>query len=130
MILKTHSYTESSIYSKLLSDMLPSNLGFLYENAIAVAINQSGHELYYMNWKKENSTHSYEIDFLLRKGNKLVPIEVKSSRIDSHLSIDEFKRKYSSYVTSPTIFSQKDYSHSSDITAYPFYLSSFVFENE
>ena len=130
MILKTHSYTESSIYSKLLSDTLPSNLGFLYENAIAIAINQSGHELYYMTWKKENSTHNYEIDFLFRKGNKIVPIEVKSSRIDSHLSIDEFKRKYSSYVTSPTIFSQKDYSHSSDITAYPFYLSSFVFENE
>ena len=90
MILKTHSYTESSIYSKLLSDTLPSNLCFLYENAIAVAINQSGHELYYMTWKKENSTHSYEIDFLLRKGNKLVPIEVKSSRVDSHISIDHY----------------------------------------
>ena len=54
-----------NIYAKLLSDKLPANLGFLYENAVAQAIQSTGRNLFYMTWPKENSTHNYEIDFLI-----------------------------------------------------------------
>ena len=54
-----------NIYAKLLSDKLPANLGFLYENAVAQAIQYTGRNLFYMTWPKENSTHNYEIDFLI-----------------------------------------------------------------
>ena len=79
-----------NIYAKLLSDKLPANLGFLYENAVAQAIQSTGRNLFYMTWPKENSTHNYEIDFLIRRGTHVQPIECKSSRIDPHLSLDEF----------------------------------------
>ena len=54
-----------NIYAKPLSDKLPANLGFLYENAVAQAIGSTGRNLFYMTWPKENSTHNYEIDFLI-----------------------------------------------------------------
>lgn len=40
---------ENEIYAKLLSDKLPANLGYLYENAVAQMIATSGRELYYHN---------------------------------------------------------------------------------
>lgn len=39
----------------------------MYENAIAQIIVNSGNNLYYHSWRKENSTHSNEIDFLIRQ---------------------------------------------------------------
>ena len=53
------------IYRKLLSDSLSADLGYLYENVVAQLIKASGRDLYYHSWQKENSTHYYEIDFLL-----------------------------------------------------------------
>ena len=56
--------TENDIYAKMLSDKLPANLGYLYENLIAQMIAASGRELYYHTWEKNGSTHYYEVDFL------------------------------------------------------------------
>lgn len=50
------------IYKKLLSDTLPTDLEYLYENVVAQAIRSSGRDLYYHTWKKEESTHFFEID--------------------------------------------------------------------
>ena len=38
---------------KLLSDKLPANLGYLYENLAAQMIAASGRELYYHTWKEK-----------------------------------------------------------------------------
>ena len=62
---------ENEIYAKLLSDKLPANLWYLYENLIAQMITASGRELYYHTWEKEDSTHYYEIDFLISQGAKV-----------------------------------------------------------
>ena len=40
-------FIENEIYAKLLSDKLPANLGYLYENLVAQIINSTGRELYY-----------------------------------------------------------------------------------
>lgn len=126
LLLKTKMIADESLYSKLLSDKLPANLGFLYENAVAQTFAARGDELCYMTWPKENSTHSYELDFILSKGTKIIPIEVKSSRTDSHDSIDEFCKKFSSLVSNPCILSQKDITKTESIINYPFYLASLV----
>lgn len=128
LILKTSNATDSSLYSKMLSDKLPANLGYLYENAVAQSITACGRDLYYMTWNKENSTHSYEIDFLFSKGTKSVPVEVKSSRTKEHESIDAFVGKYSKSASDACILSQKDIERDGAIDVLPFYLSSFLFE--
>ena len=82
--------TENEIYAKLLSDKLPINLGYLYENLMAQMIAASGRELYYHTWNKKGSSHYYEVDFLVSDGSKIKVFEVKSSGIGKHESINEF----------------------------------------
>ncbi|MDY3107651.1 MAG: ATPase, partial [Succinivibrio sp.] len=70
----------------------------------------------------EQSAHYYEIDFLVPCNSKLVAIEVKSSRIDNHSSIDAFLVKFSNQVKEGLLVSQKEYQKIGNITNYPFYL--------
>ena len=118
--------TENDIYTKLLSDKLPANLGYLYENLVAQTIAASGRELYYHTWKKKDSTHYYEIDFLISKGSKVSAIEVKSSGTGKHESMTEFRKKYSKNVDECYILSQKDINKKDDINYMPIYLTSFL----
>lgn len=114
------------IYKKLLSDTLPADLGYLYENAVAEQIKASGRDLYYHTWRKEGSTHSFEIDFLLTSKNKIVPIEVKSSAIKNHKSIDSFEVKYSKYVGNRYLLSQKDVGKIGTLQLKPIYMIPFL----
>lgn len=53
MIFMNEPVTGDNIYNRLLSDKLPANLGYLYENAVAQMIASSGRELYYHTWEKK-----------------------------------------------------------------------------
>lgn len=101
------SYTENIIYDKLLSDKLAANLGYVYENLVAQMLRASGHTLYYYTFPDDNN-HNYEIDFLLSKGNKIVPIEVKSSGYLRHKSLDKFCEKFSSRIDERILLYTKD----------------------
>ena len=118
--------TENEIYAKLLSDKLPINLGYLYENLMAQMIAASGRELYYHTWNKKGSTHYYEVDFLVSGGSKINAFEVKSSGIGKHESINEFCKKYSNIVNKSYLISQKDIGKENSLLFRPFYLVPFV----
>ena len=86
--------TENDVYAKLLSDKLPANLGYLYENLIAQMITAAGRELYYHTWEKDKSTHYYEVDFLISEGSKVNAFEIKSSRAGSTNTINSFIKNF------------------------------------
>ena len=117
---------ENDIYAKLLADKLPANLGYLYENLVAQMIAASGRELFYHTWKKEKSTHYYEIDFLITQSSKVSAIEVKSSGVGKHESLTEFHKKYSKTVRDCVIISQKDIDREGQISFLPVYLTPFL----
>lgn len=117
------------IYRKLLSDSLSADLGYLYENVVAQLIKASGRDLYYHSWQKENSTHYYEIDFLLTSKNKIIPIEVKSSAIKNHASIDAFEKKYSKYISKRYLLSQKDVGNIGSLLLKPIYMTQFLLKD-
>lgn len=119
----------ADIYQKLLSDNLPADLGYLYENAVAQTIKASGRELYYHTWRKAGSTHSFEIDFLITSKNKVIPIEVKSSSVKNHKSIDEFEKKYSQYVGERFLLSQKDVGKIGTLKCKPIYMILFLLKD-
>ena len=79
---------------------MSANLGYVYENLIAQMLRASGNKLFYYTFPKDD-THSYEVDFLLSRGNKLCPIEVKSSGYKTHASLDAFCLKYSDRTSQP-----------------------------
>ena len=117
---------ENEVYAKLLSDKLPANLGYLYENLVAQMITAAGRELYYHTWEKEGSTHYYEVDFLISDKSKIIAFEVKSSGTGKHESIDEFTRKYSSTIERRYLLSQKDVESEGTLFKKPFYLTPFL----
>ena len=118
--------TENDIYAKMLSDKLPANLGYLYENLVAQMIAASGRELYYHTWEKSGSTHYYEVDFLTSKGSKLNAFDIKSSGSGKHESIKEFCRKFSQNVNKAYLISQKDIGMEDNLLFKPFYLMPFL----
>lgn len=118
--------TENDIYAKLLSDKLPANLGYLYENLVAQMIASTDRELFYHTWEKEESTHYYEVDFLITKGSKIDAFEVKSSGLGKHESIKEFNKKYSQNINKAYLISQKDVGKEENILLKPFYLMPFL----
>ena len=118
----------NEIYKKLLSDKLNADLGYLYENVAAQMINAAGKELYFHTWQKENSTHSYEIDFLLSSKNKIIPVEVKSSAVRNHESLKRFSEKYSASVEKQFLISQKDVGKNEQILLRPVYMLPFILE--
>ena len=117
---------ENEIYAKLLSDKLPANLGYLYENLVAQMLTSSGRELYYHTWEKEGSTHYYEIDFLISREAKISGIEVKSSGTGKHESISEFRKRYAKNIDDCYIISQKDMDKKENINYLPVYLTPFL----
>ncbi|MGN0369516.1 MAG: ATP-binding protein [Butyrivibrio sp.] len=119
----------ADIYRKLLSDKLPADLGYLYENVVAQMIKASGRDLYYHTWRKKESTHSYEIDFLIISKNKVIPIEVKSSAVKNHESIDQFEEKYSGQVGDRYLLSQKDIGKLGTLKLKPIYMAPFLLKD-
>ena len=118
-------YTENVIYQKLLNDKLSTNLGYVYENVIAQMLVASGNKLFYYTWPKDD-THNYEIDFLLSRGAKLHPIEVKSSGYNSHKSLDVFCEKYSQIIGLRYLIYTKDLRKDEETLLVPVYLTPFL----
>ena len=118
--------TENDIYARLLSDKLPANLGFLYENLAAQMIAAAGRELYYHTWEKHGSTHYYEVDFLISEGSKINVLEIKSSGSGKHESIKEFCKKFSQNMNQAYLISQKDAGKEENLLLKPFYLLPFL----
>ena len=118
--------TENVLYAKLLSDKLPANLGYLYENLVAQMIASSGRELFYHTWKKSGSTHYYEVDFLISEGSKVNAFEIKSSGTGKHESIKEFSKKFSQNVKQIYLISQKDVGKEENLLLKPFYFVPFL----
>ena len=118
--------TENDVYAKLLSDKLPANLGYLYENLIAQMIAASGRELYYHTWEKTGSTHYYEVDFLTSQGSKVNAFEIKSSGTGKHESIRQFYKTFSKNVNNIYLLSQKDVGKEENLFLKPFYLMPFL----
>ena len=126
LMFKDRDFTENEIYEKLLSDKLSVNLGYLYENAVACCLAVNGNELFYHTIMNETSKHNYEIDFLLAKKNKIIPIEVKSSGYKTHKSLDVFTEKFSDRILCRYLVYTKDISKEQDIFYIPVYMVPFL----
>ena len=126
LMFKDRDFTDNIIYEKLLSDKLPANLGYLYENAVAQMLTAEGNELFYYTFLNESTKHNYEIDFLLARQNKICPIEVKSSGYKAHVSLDAFCKKFSSQILLSYLIYTKDVRKDQDVRCFPVYMTPFL----
>ncbi len=63
------------IQLRILANSDDINFGSVYENAVAQELHSHGFDLYYFNSKKQG-----ELDFVIEKDGKVIPIEVKSGK--------------------------------------------------
>ena len=108
-------FTDNTIYHKLLSDKLSTDLGYVYENVVAQMLKAAGHELYYYTFPTESGKHNYEVDFLIADGDKVSPVEVKSSGYKAHTSLDAFCMKFSSRIRNKYLVYTKDLRKDGDV---------------
>lgn len=123
-------FTDNDLYRKLLSDKLPADLGYVYENVVAQMLKSAGHSLFYYTFNKmnegEKASTIYEIDFLINENSKISPIEVKSSGYKTHKSLDEFQRKFSSRIQCRYLIYTKDLRRDGDLLYLPVYMTPLI----
>ena len=104
---------DSELYKQILNDRLSMNKGMLYENAIAQMITAKGKKLYfYTRFNEEKHRNDIEIDFLLSNNSKtnfkITPVEVKSSKNYSAISLNKFKGIYKKRIETSMIIHPKN----------------------
>ncbi len=133
-VFMDRSYTENEIYRKLLSDKLNADMGYIYENVVAQMLKSAGNELFYHTFKEEvpkegtdiRTVRHYEIDFMVSRGGKICPIEVKSSGYKSHKSLDKFQEKFPGRVLHRYLLYTKDVGKEKDIICLPVYMAGLL----
>lgn len=116
--------TERDLLMALLEDKLHVNEGMFAENAVAQVLRSNGHDLYFHSfYNREENNNRYEIDFLVRDGRKVCPIEVKSSNRTRHASLDRIMAKHSKTLGQAYIINTKDVGKDGNIRFIPIYMS-------
>ena len=69
---------------------------------------------------------NYEIDFLLVKGKKIDPVEIKSSGYKTHVSLDRFMEKYSNRIGEGFLLYGKDFRKDGPVTCLPLFMTPFL----
>lgn len=124
LIYTSNKNDTRDIYQKIVLDKLSLNLGMLFENYAAQALAASGFEPYYYSWTsiENNKYKNYEIDFIITTNGKTNPIEIKSKKVSSLSSLNEFKRKFGKNVGEKYIVKPKPLTFGDNLTNLPSYM--------
>lgn len=122
------SYTESELYHAVYSGDLGINEGMVMENIVAQTFTANGRKLFfYSRYDQRNLANRMEIDFLIRRGNALCPVEVKSGKNwAKHSSLDKFRVKFGDRLGESFILYTKDLQIKDGITHLPIYMAMFL----
>lgn len=74
---------------------------------MAQMLTAAGNQLFYYTFEKDDK-HFYKIDFMLTRGSKICPVEVKSSGYMTHASLDAFRKKYQARIQNSCVLYTKD----------------------
>ncbi len=115
------------ILQAILYKKLNINEGMFFENLVAQMLRAKGHKLFfYAKPHPEYAMRKVEIDFLIRGGKKIMPIEAKSSVIRSHWSLDVFGEKFKKILSKPVVICTKELAEKEGILYLPIYMTPFL----
>ena len=115
----------ASIPSSSLGD-LSMNQGMIFENMVSQALIASGRNLDYCRFASNESDRTQEVDFLVADGRRISVIEVKSSRVNPHRSLDRFIRKYKDRIDRKYIICTQNLSEKGGIIMVPIYMTGLI----
>ena len=132
-LLVSHAFTEKEVeeeklYKNILHDHMGINEGMLFENVIAQCLVARGYPLYfYTRYNSDKHRNDIEIDFILSNKSKvnprIYPIEVKSSKRYTTVSLDRFKEAFGKRVGGSFIIHTKNLSRTGDTLCIPAYMT-------
>jgi hypothetical protein len=110
------------IQLRILANSDDINFGSIYENAVAQELHSHGFDLYYFNSKKQG-----ELDFVIEKDGKVVPIEVKSGKdYQRHNALSNVMENNDYGIEQAYIFSNDNVRESGRLLYLPIYMVMFL----
>ena len=119
-LLVTHAFadnetTHESVYKDVLFGKIGLNEGMIVENVVAQQLRSAGHRLYFFSRSDANSSRGrVEIDFLLPEPYahaagryRISPIEVKSGKRYSTVSLDKMRNLYGKHIGTEYVIAPK-----------------------
>ena len=131
-LLVTHTFSSGSakdnaLYAAILDDRVGVNEGMLAENAVAQSLRSRGKRLFfYSRANRDIRAERMEVDFLLSRGGRVCPLEVKSADWRHHRSLDKFRTKFGANIGQPYILYTKDIIEKDGIVHLPLYMAMFL----
>ena len=121
------SYIDNRLYRDILLDKVNVNEGMLMENVAAQLLRSSDHELFfYSRSDTNNRAEDIEIDFLIKQGRRICPIEVKSSAYRHHSSLDKFIKKFDKRLGKKYLLYPKDIMVKDEVVHLPLYMAGLL----
>jgi len=132
MIFAPYGERSPEVQGRLLSEALSVDKGMVVENLVAQMIRATGHELFfYSNSDRNVAENRMEIDFLLLKPtltrrHNLMPVEVKSNKDYTTISLDKFRAKFGEQLGEAVVLHPKDVRCAEGITYLPLYMAQLL----
>lgn len=120
------SYTDNDLYRKILTDSLHINEGMFVENVVAQCLRSNGHRLFFYERMNEYNHIDMEVDFLIRKKGKVIPIEVKSSSSKSVKSLKKFKERFGEKKGPSIVLHDGEVKEEDGILYLPYFFTAFL----
>ena len=120
--------TEHEIYIDILQDRLHINEGMFAENVVAQILRSRGHRLFFHAFYKEggdgkSSKNRSDVDFMIRSGNRISVIEVKTGRSTLHSSLDHLMDRYAKHLGQCYVLHTKDLRKEGNLIYLPIYMA-------
>lgn len=125
--LLTHILMDSSVKVKILNQEKDINFGAIYENVVAQLLTVHCFEkLYFFNNKKLG-----EVDFLVEKDSKVLPLEIKSGKAyEKHSALNNLLNKEQFDIPCAYIFCNENVSKKNKCVYFPIYMVEFLRKRE
>ena len=120
------TFMDNEFYKAILTDRLHINEGMFVENAVAQSLRSNGHKILFYVEYNDKGKPVMEIDFLIRKAKKVVPVEVKSGREFAAKSLRNFKTKFSNKVGFQYVLYDGDIKRDEEIIYLPYYMAAIL----
>ena len=138
-LLVSHAFSDGPESIRVQRDLqlgrISTNRGMLVENVVAQQLRASGRSLFYHTWEEPPVSEGgrprpREVDFLLTRGfadaagkPRVCPVEVKSTKSYSTVSLDDFADRYGSRVGNQVVLHPKQLRRDGNRWYLPLYMA-------
>lgn len=110
------------IQLRLINDEKSINFGSIFENVVAQELHAHGFDIYYFNSKKQG-----ELDFVIEKDGKVLPIEVKSGKdYQRHNALTNVMGNSDYGISESIVLCNDNVFQEDSITYFPIYMVAFI----